>query len=241
MDEEWREIPSYEGLYEVSSLGRIRSMDKVIDLYNGGSYTRKGTERKPCVNKDGYYRINLCKKGVQKLHAVHRLVAKAFIPNEQGLPEVNHINENKLDNRVENLEWCTRRHNVNWGNRNKNAGKTNGRAVSQFTIDGDKIGEYYSSHEAHRATGITEQSINLCCLGRRQHAGMFRWKYSDDNTEFPPYRPRCSAVVQYKDGEIIGRFKSIKEANLVTGVNNISACCRGEIKTAGGYNWHYEK
>lgn len=195
----------------------------------------------PRVNHSGYHDVNLSKNGASRKRLVHRLVAEAFIPNTNGLPEINHKDENKLNNSVDNLEWCSHVYNMNWGHHNENVGRTNGRAVSQFTIDGKKIGEYYSSYEAHRVTGITEQSINLCCLGRRQHAGMFRWRYTDDNTEFAPYRPRCSAVVQCKEGEVIRKFKSIKEANFATGINNISACCRGVIKTAGGYNWRYEK
>ena len=241
MKEEWKEIPGYEGLYEASSLGRIRSMDKTIKTYNGGSYIRAGMEKKPCVNKSGYFRLNLCKDGISKSCLVHRLVAKAFIPNGSNLPEVNHINENKLDNRIENLEWCSYQYNMNWGYHNENVGRTNGKPVVQFTIEETKVKEYYSSYEASRMTGITEQSINLCCLGRRQHAGGFRWKYANDNTPFTSYRPRESAVVQYKNGNIVGRFRSIEEARSVTNINNISACCRSMIKTAGGYNWCYEK
>ncbi len=241
MKEEWKEIPGYEGLYEASSLGRIRSMDKTIRTYNGGSYTRPGALKTACINKSGYSRLNLCKDGIVKPCLVHRLVAKTFIPNELNLPEVNHINEDKLDNRIENLEWCSHQHNMNWGHHNENVGRANGKPVVQFTIEGTKVKEYYSSHEASRMTGIIEQGINLCCLGRRQHAGGFRWKYANDSTPFPPYRPRVSAVVQYKDGNIVGRFRSIKEAYSATNINNISACCRGVIKTAGGYNWCYEK
>lgn len=241
MKEEWKNIPGYEGLYEVSTLGRIRSLDKNIDTYNGGSYVRKGAIKKLRINKSGYYCVNLCKNGISVSHIAHRLVAKAFIENKNNYPEVNHINENRLDNRVENLEWCSHKQNVNWGHHNIRAAITNGRPVKQFTIDGKYIREYYSSHEAQRNTGIVEQSINLCCLGRRQQAGGFRWKYADDLTAFEPYRSRRSSVIQYKDGKVVNKFSSIQEAYSATGINNISACCRGAIKSSGGYEWRYAK
>ena len=98
----WKEIKGYEGLYEVSNQGNIRSL-------------KTGKLRKP-KNNFGYLRINLCKNNVVKFHMVHRLVAETFIENnDQNLTQVNHKNENKQDNRVENLEWCDAKYNNNYG------------------------------------------------------------------------------------------------------------------------------
>lgn len=114
MIEEWKPVVGYEGLYEVSSLGRVRSLDRYVK--NNYSYwLRKGKVLSPEKNKDGYLLVSLCCNGKRYLRTVHRLVAEAFIPNPDNLPEVNHINEDKSNNRVENLEWCTRKYNINFG------------------------------------------------------------------------------------------------------------------------------
>lgn len=102
--EEWRPIVGYEGLYEVSNLGRVRSF-------------KWGREeiRKLHITKKGYLEVGLCKEGKQKMFKVHRLVAQAFIPNPEGLPVINHRDENPKNNKVDNLEWCTYKYNSNYG------------------------------------------------------------------------------------------------------------------------------
>ena len=114
--EEWRDIIGYEGLYQVSNLGRVKSLN----------YNHTGKEgildTKP--TSSGYVQVNLYKNNKRKTYLVHRLVAQSFIPNPLGLHEVNHIIddfEHRSDNRVENLEWCTKDYNINYGNRNKRA------------------------------------------------------------------------------------------------------------------------
>lgn len=111
--EVWRPIPGHEGKHEVSNFGRIRSCNRVVIRSNGTVYTVHGRILNPAVDKDGYMQIAL--KGSGKKHTavkVHRAVALAFIPNEFGKSEVNHINGNRSDNRIENLEWCTRSENL---------------------------------------------------------------------------------------------------------------------------------
>lgn len=241
MKEEWRAVQGYSGLYEVSDLGRIRSLPREIKTYNGGKWTRPGKIIKPITNKDGYQQVHICKDGKQTTRKVHQLVALAFLENPDGFLEVNHKNENKADNRAANLEWCSREYNINYGTARKRTGIANGRPVIQYSLNGEKIQEFYSSYEAQRRLGVIEQSINLCCLGRRQQAGGFRWKYVDDKTPFSKYVPKKRCVAQKKDGKLVATFRSITDAFRATGINNISACCRGKIPHAGGYVWKYLK
>ena len=108
--EEWRPVVGYEGLYEVSNTGQVRSLDKFdsLGVFWEGKLLSKLKVR-------GYFMVKLRKDGIQKMCSVHRLVAQAFIPNPLDLPQVNHRDENKLNNRVDNLEWCTAKYNMNYG------------------------------------------------------------------------------------------------------------------------------
>lgn len=113
MIEEWRPVIGYEGLYEVSSLGRVRSLDKYVK--GKGYRLHKGKVLSPTKNKNGYLKVNLHCNGKRKTITVHRLVAQAFIPNPDNLPQVNHRDEDKTNNRVENLEMCDVKYNLSYG------------------------------------------------------------------------------------------------------------------------------
>ena len=113
MKETWKPIPGMESFYEASSLGRIRSISREVNTGNGFTRTAKGKVLAPQICGHRYYRVTIAMCGTKIGHAVHRLVAKAFIANPGNLPEVNHKNGNRLDNRAENLEWCTRSSNIN--------------------------------------------------------------------------------------------------------------------------------
>lgn len=106
---EWKDIKGYEGLYQVSSDGRVKSLKRIAR----NNRTVGGKIRKPKIDKDGYYCVSLWTDGVSKEHFIHRLVAQAFIPNPDNKPCIDHINTNKTDNRVENLKWCTHKENIN--------------------------------------------------------------------------------------------------------------------------------
>ena len=117
MIEEWRPIVGYEGLYEVSSYGRVRSLDMYVKARYGNYRLHKGKVLSPGKDTNGYLKVNLCCNGKHKVISVHRLVAQTFILNPDNLPEVNHKDEDKSNNRVDNLEFCDRKYNVNYGSR----------------------------------------------------------------------------------------------------------------------------
>lgn len=171
MQEIWKPIADYEETYFISNLGRIRRKD--------------GYKMKNHLGKIGYYTINLSRNGKIKQFYVHRLVASAFIPNPCGYKYINHKDEDKTNNNVGNLEWCTQKHNLNWGTSRARLSKSrmenphNNRCVSQYTLDGKFVNAFYSTAEAERVTGIAYTSIVACCRGYRKysHAGGYKWKY----------------------------------------------------------------
>lgn len=192
MEEVWKPVKGYEGLYEVSNTGKVRSRDRMTKVTrNGETYLcpHKGTELKPGKRRHGYLGVMLYSKGGHatrgfKTFSVHRLVAEAFIPNPNGLPEVNHIDEDKTNNRAENLEWVSHIDNTNYGTaQNRRAEKLrNGSksvAIQQFTKDGELVKTYPSLAEVHRQTGYAQANISKCAQGSKQysHAYGFVWRY----------------------------------------------------------------
>ena len=157
-NEVWKDIEGYEGIYQVSSLGRVRSLDRVYTMKNGRPYSRKGILMQLREEKHGYIEVKLCLQYKKKNHKVHRLVAQAFIENPHNLPFINHKDENKQNNRVENLEWCTPLYNSNYGmcktkisaSHKNHPGLSN--PVNQYTMDGsytDPIDATSGSSEKH--------------------------------------------------------------------------------------------
>ena len=121
MKESWKDIKDFEGLYQVSNRGKVKRIKSIIvDISQGGVRTREIPERllKQSFAGCGYCSVMLSKNGKVRRFNVHRLVAEAFIPNPSNLPEINHKDENKTNNCVDNLEWCTSKYNANYGNRN---------------------------------------------------------------------------------------------------------------------------
>ena len=157
--EEWRPVVGYEGIYEVSNLGNIKSLN----------YHRSGEEGTLSANpdKNGYMKITLCKNGKTKSHLLHRLVAEAFIPNPDNLPDVNHKDENPSNNHLDNLEWCTREYNINYGSRNKKLAKKISKKVKCITT-----GEIFNCiKEANEKYNIHCGNIGQCCKGKLKSAG----------------------------------------------------------------------
>ena len=165
--EHWKEIAGYEGLYEVSDIGRVKS------LWHG-----KEKILKPLNNTRGYLQVMLCKDGHTKRLLVHRLVADAFIQNPNNLGTVNHKDEVKTNNTVSNLEWMSRKDNNNYGNRNKRVSEALSKPVQMFDKStGELLSTFPSTKEAERVTGINQGSISHCCNGKLKSAGGYIWKY----------------------------------------------------------------
>ena len=174
--EEWREIDGYNGRYEVSNLGHIRSVDFLCT--NGNVYRGREISTRRSKN-NGYLLVNLSWRSKKMTFSVHRLVANAFIDNPANLPQINHINEDKTDNRVENLEWCTNSYNCKYGNRNATMIQQRRKPVSQFLDDGTFIKSYESLGEASRSTGIRASHICCVCKGYIRKAGGYIWRYAE--------------------------------------------------------------
>lgn len=184
MEEIFLDVKGYEGLYQVSNLGNVKS------LVNNKCVEREKI-LKPVNIGNGYVRVMLCKNKTNKLYLVHRLVAQAFIENPTNLPCINHIDENKQNNSVENLEWCTHKYNCNFGTRNERAGKaisnnTNrskeiskalSKKVYQYSKDLELISVWKSTQEAQRQ-GFNSGHISACCNGKlKTHKG-YIWSYT---------------------------------------------------------------
>lgn len=171
MGEQWRAVKGFEGKYEVSNIGNVKSY-----LRNKEKYM------KTRIDKDGYQIVTLYANGKRKDYKLHRMVADAFIENPLNLPQVNHKDENKTNNSADNLEWCDSKYNVNYGNHNYLIAKSKFKPVIQYDLKGNKIAEYESILNAELKTGISHQNISKCCLKRKHFktAGGFVWKYAKE-------------------------------------------------------------
>ena len=173
----WKNIKGYEGLYQVSSEGRVKSLERKVRHGSGIELTIKERILKPAPASNGYLVVTLYAGGKRKMYTVHRLVCKAFHENPENKLDVNHINENKTDNRACNLEWSTRRENCNHGTRNERMAKTLSKPVGQYTLDGELIKVWASAREAQMQVGFSYQHISNVATGKRKTHKGFVWKY----------------------------------------------------------------
>lgn len=170
--EVWKDIEGYEGLYQVSNFGRIKSLPKKKG--NGVGYITNTSFLKLCVNHNGYCIVNLSKHSVLTFKQVHRLVARAFIPNPENKEQVNHINGVKTDNRLENLEWCT-----NGENQKHRHSVLKQKPYGKPIVCIESGKEFTSAFVAGKQEKIDSSTITACCRGRRKTAGGYHWKYKE--------------------------------------------------------------
>ncbi len=186
MNETWRPVKGYEGLYEVSSTGRVRRLAGISEGKH--KYPVKARELK-LGHRNGYPIVALCRAGKPRYEYVHRLVAKAFIPNPDNLPCVNHKDETRTNNNVDNLEWCTKQYNINYGTRKQRFSeimRSKSKGIQMFSLDGTLLRTFRSLADAHEATGISATGISGCVRheknGRgytRKTAGGYIWKQQE--------------------------------------------------------------
>lgn len=187
-EEQWKPIKGFEGLYDVSNIGRVRSVTHVIERIEGIKKTIKGRILKQSEYRGGYLNVLLSANGHNYHAKVHRLVAIAFVPNPEKKPYVDHINGIRTDNRTENLRWCTHSENNSFDLARKHfsegsfwRGKKGAKSpfskrVAQYTKEGIFLRVFDGLSEAQRETGIREGNISLVCKGYRHSAGGFLWK-----------------------------------------------------------------
>lgn len=176
--EEWKDIEGYEGLYQVSNLGRVRSLDhyasngRTMILYRGKVLSQN-------LGTNGYYSVQLCKNNIPKRREIHRLVAETFLKRTSGKDIVNHKDEVKTNNHVDNLEWCTPTYNTNYGDAiSKRSERMKGRPNKKkwVKVRCNETGVYYESvKHAAEATGVHRSAISMVLNGKRVKAGGYTW------------------------------------------------------------------
>ena len=184
-NEIWKDIPNYEGLYQASNLGRVKSLERFRKGKNGSLVPVKEKILKPKISDNGYYQVALFKNSKVRFYLVHRIVFEAFnttIP--EGL-QVNHINEIKSDNRLSNLNLMTSKENTNWGTgiERCHSQLINGKSskqVLQFTLEDILIKEYPSTKQVERELGFDQGNIVNCCNGKQKTAYGYKWKYTKE-------------------------------------------------------------
>ena len=184
--EYWKDIPGYEGRYQVSNLGRVRSLDRLVEHKNGHIQRAPGKILKHSIGKTGYHQVTLSKDCIEKPFYVHRLVWLTFkgpIPKEM---EVNHIDEDKNNNSLSNLNLLSHKDNNNWGNKpQKMSDAQQKRAVLQFDMDGNFIKEWASAYDIERELGFNQRNVRTCCIGKNSEgkniksAYGFKWKFKN--------------------------------------------------------------
>lgn len=228
----WKPIIGWDGKYEVSDTGEVRSLN----------YKRTGKTKNLLLFKDnrGYVSVHLTHKGNTHKVWVHRLVATAFIANPNNYTVVNHKDENPSNNHVKNLEWCSMKYNVNYGTALTRRRKTISRPVNQYMLDGTFVATYQSITDAADSTGIQKSWIATICRCRKGSAKGFTFSYIEENSHYRDTIRKPVWCINISDGTYTN-FRSIKEAAHITKAHpsNIIKAITGKIRQSAGYRWGY--
>lgn len=168
----WKDIPGYEGLYQVSNYGRVKSLERIIIRKNGKLQTIKEKIMKPFLGKDKHLYVCFRKNNYNNHYQIHRLVALVFILNPHCYEVVHHIDYNPQNNMVDNLMWMSREEHTAI-----HATENNSKTVFQYTLDGELVAVWESASEAAKQLGFQESAISNCCLGKRKTHKGYRWSY----------------------------------------------------------------
>ncbi len=184
MIEEWRDIKGYEGFYQASNLGNIRSLAVYSFKYQRVIQRKYPRLLKPETTHDGYKRVVLSLYGKKRKFSVHRLVAASFINNPNNYPEVNHKDERTDNNRADNLEWCTASYNSNYGTLPKRIKERlaekhpTAKVVNQYAMDGRLLNTYPSARKASEYFSVSPSMIERACRGQAKTAAGYKWSYA---------------------------------------------------------------
>lgn len=241
MEEIWKPIAGYEGYYEVSNLGRVKSVERHVKQGNSTRYVKEKIKSQHLMTS-GYPSVALYKNRKEKIIPIHILVARAFIPNPENKPNVDHINTDKTDYRIENLRWVTPKENSNneltlqhcrentyskeslrkrLETRKAGNTATAPKTVFQYTKEGVFIKEFYSMQEAEKEIGVNHNSIRRALNDYTQSAGGYLWTsvYTENMSYSRRKSPLARAVVQYdKDDNLINEWDSLNEASIALGM-----------------------
>lgn len=261
-EEIWKPVNGYEGYFEISNLGRVKSVERYVRQSNHLRFVPEKI-KKIHFNKGGYPCVTLCKDRVSKEKLLHRLLMEAFVPNPEGKTQIDHINTNVKDYRLENLRWVTPKENSNnpltlqhgreniytpERNRKMNLTRKKGnyiRDIYQYTKDGKFVEYFFSSRDAERKTGISCTHILSILDDNTQSAGGFLWfsKKVDGISYVPRIHPSSKAVLHYDlSGNLLGEYQSIKVASKHTGIttSSIYRSLRSKFKKPRKYIFRFK-
>lgn len=183
-NEIWKDIEGWEGHYQVSNMGRVRSLDRIGYQCNKEgtivAHKHYGRILKPLTSLNGYLHVGFHWNNVTTFQRIHRLVAMAFVPGYSEGMEVNHIDENKENNCADNLEWVSRKTNLNISSALECWHRKLRRPIIQMTLDGVFIRRWPSIDKASRELGLHRQCISSVCKGKYKSSGGYRWRFADD-------------------------------------------------------------
>jgi len=218
-----KDIKGYEGLYAVTSCGKVWSYKNNMFL-------------KPWPDKDTYLNVTLYKNGKSQKTKVHRAVAEAYIPNLNNLPQISHLDEGRTNNCVNNLSWADAKENCNMPLRKIRLS----RSVVQYDLDGKLVTKWETVALAGKKLGIAPINIRMCCSGKDETCKGFIWKYNDDI----PTKINLNILCQYdSNGNLIREWRSTRqvEREIKIDHSSICKCCSGKQKTTMGFIWKFIK